>query len=75
MTLYLSIGLHTLPAGESNFVGDMRLVGSSVNGEGAVEIYSPNGWTSICPDNWNTDDGSSRVICQRLGYEDGEATV
>lgn len=71
MCVYI-IGLHTLPFGTDNLEGDVRLVGSMVNGAGAVEIYTRIGWTSICPDaSWI--DANAQVICETLGYELGQA--
>ena len=52
----------------------MRLVGSSTNGRGVVEIYTLLGWASICPDSeWTSAD--ARFICRNLGYESGDAEV
>lgn len=55
--------------------GDIRLLGSTVNGAGAVEIYTrEEGWTGICPDSdWTDDD--AEIICQALGYDTGTATI
>ena len=69
VSVCLSAGLHTLPSG-TVIEGDLRLVGSTTNGRGAVEIYSRLGWTSICPDEEWTDSDAS-VVCQRLGYDSG----
>ena len=62
-------GLHTLPSGVA-IEGDLRLVGSTANGRGAVEIYTRLGWSSICPDEEWTDIDAD-VLCQRLGYDTG----
>ena len=64
--------LNTLPLGQSVAEGDLRLVGSTANGQGAVEIYSRLGWTSICPDEEWTDSDAD-VVCQRLGYDSGRS--
>ncbi len=61
------IGLYST----NNFsVGDVRLVGSVANGEGAVEIFPTVGWSSICPDS-SWEDSDALAICQNLGYESG----
>ena len=53
-----------------SILGDLRLVGSSENGRGAVEIYTQLGLVSICPDSsWN--DRVAQTICESLGYESG----
>ena len=51
--------------------GDVRLVGSTSNGQGAVEIYhqSSRQWYRVCPTGWTSSDAS--VICKKLGYDGG----
>lgn len=53
---------------------DVRLVGSPMNGVGAVEIYAGvgSGWVSVCPDSnvWSKD--IANAVCVQLGYEAGE---
>lgn len=50
--------------------GDIRLLGDSSNGVGAVEIYSSLfQWTTICPDGF--DDSDASTLCSRLGYDSG----
>ncbi|KAL5493974.1 hypothetical protein EMCRGX_G015229 [Ephydatia muelleri] len=48
--------------------GDVRLVGSPTNGQGAVEIYDQASlkWYRVCPTGWTSSYAS--VVCQRLGY-------
>ena len=66
--------MHTLPFGTDNFEGDVRLVGSTVNGVGAVEVYTRIGWSNICPDaSWTN--ATAQVICETLGYESGQAEM
>ncbi len=66
----MSSVLHTVSGGGVSILGDLRLVGSSENGRGAVEIYTQLGPVSICPDsNWNN--GVAQKICEVLGYESG----
>ncbi len=52
--------------------GDLRLVGRTENGRGAVEIFTSLGQVAaICPDsNWNN--AVAQRVCQSLGYEIGE---
>lgn len=53
---------------------DVRLVGSTMNGVGAVEIYSTDlNWISVCPDSSVFSDGVANAVCLQLGYESGEA--
>ena len=67
----LSADLHTVVSTTSRF-GDVRLVGDTINGRGAVEIFTSSDWTTICPDNTWTD-ADAAIICQVLGYETGTA--
>lgn len=63
------IGLNSLVL-DSVTEGDLRLIGSTSNGVGAVEIYTQLGWTTICPDSeWSNSDANA--VCQRLGYDSG----
>ena len=55
------------PAGEQ--VGDLRLYGDTGDGQGAVEIFTTFGWSSICPDGFDSSDAV--VICQQFGYDTG----
>ena len=46
--------------------GTVRLVGSSLNIEGRIELYSNQQWSTVCDDGWdNTDAG---VVCRQLGF-------
>ena len=68
--LFVPTVLHTIVGGTFT-AGDVRLVGSTQNGRGAVEIFIPQGPTTICPDsNWNSQ--VAQIICDSLGYESGE---
>ncbi|KAL5493877.1 hypothetical protein EMCRGX_G015111 [Ephydatia muelleri] len=55
--------------------GDVRLVGSTTNGQGAVEMYSgeAQSWFSVCPTGWTSNDAS--VVCQLLGYQTGVSVI
>ena len=46
--------------------GDLRLAGSTVAGQGRVEICINETWGTICDDSWGTPDAS--VACQVLGF-------
>ena len=46
--------------------GDLRLAGSSVLGQGRVEICINETWGTICDDSWGTPDAT--VACQALGF-------
>ena len=47
-------------------------MGDTSNGNGAVEFYTGNSWTGICPDSdWDNEDAT--VVCRQLGYSDGRA--
>eukprot|EP00731_Ephydatia_muelleri_P010183 Em0005g769a len=54
--------------------GDVRLVGSPTNGQGAVEIYDQASlkWYRVCPTGWTSSYAS--VVCQTLGYNTGVST-
>ncbi len=55
-------------------VGDIRLLGDSANGRGAVEIFSNAfQWVTICPDGF--DDSDASVLCGRLGYDRGRRSL
>eukprot|EP00731_Ephydatia_muelleri_P010222 Em0005g808a len=51
--------------------GDVRLVGSPTNGQGAVEIYDEASlqWYRVCPTGWTSSYAS--MVCQQLGYKTG----
>ena len=46
--------------------GDVRLVGSSNQYEGRVEVCINDQWGTVCDDSWGTTDAT--VICRQLGY-------
>ena len=54
--------------------GDVRLVGDTLNGQGAVEILTTQGYRTICPDSTWTDSVAT-IICQNLGYESGQSIM
>ena len=51
---------------------DVRLVGSPMNGMGAVEIYTSPRWISVCPDNAVWSNSTANATCVQLGYESGQ---
>ena len=51
--------------------GDIRLVGSSKNWEGQVEVYLSGTWGSVGDSSWTDED--AQVVCRQLGHsEQGE---
>ena len=51
---------------------DVRLVGSPMNGVGAVEIYTSSRWISVCPDSDVWTNSTANATCVQLGYESGQ---
>ncbi len=50
----------------------MRLLSSSTDGEGAVQMYVGNSgldWTLFCPIGF--DESDAEVLCRQFGYETG----
>ena len=46
--------------------GTLRLVGSSINNEGRVEIFADGQWVKVCDDGWDNSEAS--VVCRQLGF-------
>ena len=55
--------------------GDVRLVGDTRNGYGAVELFDGlQGWITVCyDDTWSTVQAD--IVCRQLGYETGQVTI
>ena len=57
--------------------GDVRLLGNSEDGVGAVEYYDSSlGWTGVCTDSfyatqWLDNTAAAMIVCRQLGYEAG----
>ena len=53
--------------------GDIRLVGDTMNGHGAVEIYDQSfgRFLTICPDSSIWTEETATAACVQLGYESG----
>lgn len=56
---------------QSEINGDIQLVGSTTNGQGAVEIYDQktSQWYHVCPD--DSFKFVAPVMCRQLGYDSG----
>ena len=52
--------------------GDVRLVGDTRNGYGAVQLFDGSqGWITVCyDDTWSTVQAD--IVCRQLGYETGQ---
>ena len=70
MALTLLIYVHILFLLSLHFAvcvnGNVRLVGSSVSGEGTVEICVNGMYGTVCDDRW--DELEASVVCRQLGY-------
>ncbi|KXJ10129.1 Neurotrypsin, partial [Exaiptasia diaphana] len=46
----------------------IRLVGSSNNYEGRLEVYHNSQWGTVCDDIWDSDNNGATVACSQLGF-------
>ena len=52
----------------------MRLVGSSGNFAGRLEVFYKGAWGTVCDDDWDLND--AHVVCRSMGFGDAsEATT
>ena len=56
---------------KSIFVVAVRLTGSELVNYGRVELWSDDGWYSVCDENF--DDMDATVVCRALGYVTGKS--
>jgi hypothetical protein len=62
--------------------GDVRLLGDTDDGKGAVEYYDTflEGWTGVCVDSfyssdWLANSAAANTVCQQLGYDGGTPII
>ena len=46
--------------------GSLRLAGSSISGQGRLEIYLRGQWGTVCDDGFDFNDADT--VCRQLGY-------
>ncbi len=51
-------------------LGEIRLAGSTNEGEGRVEVCLDGYWGTVCDNNWDLTDAG--VVCEQLGFERGK---
>ncbi|XP_071798713.1 scavenger receptor cysteine-rich domain-containing group B protein-like isoform X2 [Asterias amurensis] len=51
---------------EPPMYGDIRLFGGNLRSEGRLEIYTTNGWGTVCDQDWHESD--AEVVCRELGF-------
>ena len=71
MLSLIHAGLYNSSQADETYL-DVRLVGDTTNGEGAVEVYDRiHRWVSLCPDSMLWGNSQASAVCVQLGYEGG----